>query len=121
MEVDVDQLMKQCLQDGIREAIKRSAEQYNSPLLQVFTSCIEAHKVAFRGLLDTAIQACIADESFHELIRSGVRQSLSKILVQRFGGELEKQVNTLKSDPTTRARIVLAIEEIVKERSSVVG
>jgi hypothetical protein len=39
-------------------------------------------------------------------------------LVQRFGGELEKQVNALKSDPTTRARITIAIEEIVKQKTA---
>jgi hypothetical protein len=42
---------------------------------------------------------------------------LAKVLIQRFGGEMEKQVNVLKSDPTTRARITLAIEEIVKQKT----
>lgn len=44
-----------------------------------------------------------------------MNHSLAKTLVQRFGGEIEKQVNVFKSDPTTRARITLAIEDIVKQ------
>jgi hypothetical protein len=68
-------------------------------------------------MLEQAVASCVGDPEFVESIRVAVRQSLAKTLVQRFGGELEKQVNALKSDPITRARITLALEEIVKERS----
>ena len=67
-------------------------------------------------LLSDAVKSCVGDEAFREEIKSSTRKVLAKTLVARFGGEIEKQVNALKSDPTTRARIVLAIEEIVQSK-----
>jgi len=50
----------------------------------------------------------------HFAINSRVFREIQPVDVPGLGGELEKQVNVLKSDPATRARITLAIEEIVK-------
>lgn len=51
-----------------------------------------------------------------DIFTTAVRTTLAKTLVQKFGRELEKQVNALKSDPTTRARITIVIEEIVASK-----
>lgn len=117
MDIDADQLLMNVIRDSLREAVKAKMIGYNSPLEKLITEAVTKHHAEFRRLLEDSIGSCIGNEAFREEIRSATRHSLSKILVQRFGGELEKQVNVLKSDPTTRARIVLAIEEIVKEKS----
>lgn len=69
-------------------------------------------------ILEDAIAKSLNDTAFTDSIKQAVRQSLAKTLVQKFGGELEKQVNALKSDPLTRARIVLALDEIVKTKAA---
>jgi hypothetical protein len=69
-----------------------------------------------RTLLVEGIKSALSDESFRDQIKAALRTKLAKVLIERFGGELEKQVNTLKSDPATRARITLAIEEIIKTK-----
>lgn len=116
MEIDHEKLLENAIRDGLREGIKSKLTGYNDPLNKLLNDAITARTSQLRALLDEAIAACIEDPEFRQNIREATSKTLAKTLVQRFGGELEKQVNVLKSDPTTRARITLAIEEIVKQR-----
>lgn len=113
--MDINQEIDTAIREGLRDGVKkRLADGYGSPLDKVLAEVLLANGSKFRTLIDECVATAVNDETFRESIRSAVRASLAKTLVQRFGGELEKQINALKSDPTTRARIVLALEEIVK-------
>lgn len=115
MEIDADKMLERAIQDGIRAGIEKSFSGYNSPLEKMVNTAIETHTAKFKGLLEEAIATTVTNGDFRDEIKAAVHKALAKTLVQRFGGEIEKQVNVLKSDPTTRARITLAIEEIVKQ------
>lgn len=118
--VDTDKLLLDAIRDGIREGMRQQLTRgYQNPLDALITKAIEAHGAAIRSILDDALKAATGDEEFRQQVAQQVRHKLAQVLVARFGGELEKQVNVLKSDPATRARITLAIEEIVKERAAV--
>jgi hypothetical protein len=118
IELDADQLLENAIRDGLRGCIKDKLSGYNSPLDKMLSAAFEKHKEALHTLLTESIASCVHDAHFRGDIAQAVRHSLAKTLVQRFGGEMEKQVNVLKSDPTTRARITLAIEEIVRSKAS---
>jgi hypothetical protein len=120
MEIESDKLLLNAIKDGVREGIKTKMQSsYNNPIDKMITDAITRHDGELRKMLDESLLACMSDTAFRSEIATAVRHTLAKTLVARFGGELEKQVNVLKSDPTTRARITLAIEAIVKERSAV--
>lgn len=113
----IESRVQKAIDRGIYEGVKSVLNaSYNNPLLAVINDSITDRASQLRELLETSIAATVDDPEFREQIRVEVRRSLAKQLVQRFGGELEKQVNLLKSDPTTRARITIAIEEIVKSK-----
>lgn len=118
MNIDADKLLNDAIRHGLHEAVKDKLTGYSSPLDKLIAEVIAARSGEFRQLLDDSIKSCMTDVEFRESIASAVRTSLARTLIQRFGGEMEKQVNVLKSDPSTRARITLAIEEIVKSQSS---
>lgn len=119
MEIDSDKLLENALRDGIREAVKsKMASSYNNPLDTVISEALKKHTPAFQSLIGECVAACMGDQDFRATIAASVRSTLAKTLVSRFGGELEKQVNQLKSDPATRARITLAIEDIIKRRTT---
>lgn len=113
MELDSEKLLEQAIRGALTEGMKEKL-RYNGTIDTLLKLSIEKHDAKFRSMLEDAIGSCVNDDSFREEIAGAVRTSLAKTLVQRFGGEIEKQVNALKSDPTTRARITIAIEEIVK-------
>jgi hypothetical protein len=116
MEIDTEKLLEHAVRDAIREGVVAKFKGYNSPLDKMAEEVIKRQDAPLRQILVDAIQSCVSDPTFREEIAAATRTALAKTLVQRFGGEIEKQVNALKSDPTTRARITLAIEEIVKSQ-----
>lgn len=118
-EIDSDRLLLNAIHDGVREGVKSKLTGYNSPLDKLIQQSIEQHGAELRSLLENAISSSIESADFREEITQAVNRSLAKTLIQRFGGEIEKQVNVLKSDPITRARITMAIEEIVKSQNAV--
>lgn len=109
-----------CFKTGMIEAIKRRFEQsYNNPLDKVVDQAIVDHGADVRNLVGEAVARALVSESFKQEFMAAVRTQLAKTLIQKFGGELEKVVNQLKSDPSTRARITVAIDEIIKEKTAV--
>lgn len=114
MEIDTEQLVSNAIRDGLLAAVKGMGGAYNSPFIKAVETAMGSHSSEINRLLSDSIGSCIACQGFRESVASAVRAQLAKTLVARFGGEIEKQINVLKSDPTTRARITLAIEEIVK-------
>lgn len=119
MEINADEMLKRALGDGLRGAIKsQMSTVYNSPFSKLVEASIASHSQGFREILDEALKACLNDKDFRQEIVVAIRHTLAKTLVARFGGELEKQVNVLKSDPPTRARITLAIEDIVASKAT---
>lgn len=116
MTVNPEQVFTEAIQEGLRKGIVSQLQSYNSPLSKLIESQLNERSGAIKTLLESSIQSAVGDPKFIEEIRAAVRTTLAKTLVQKFGGELEKQVNALKSDPTTRARITLAIEEIVASK-----
>lgn len=116
MSFSIEDQISNAIKDGIREGVKSKLGGYQSPLDKVIGEILTKYDGMIRTLLGGAIESAMGDEEFREQIRTQIRHKLASTLVARFGGEMEKQVNVLKSDPTTRARITLAIEQIVKER-----
>lgn len=116
MTVNADQVFTEAIQEGLRKGIVSQLQGYNSPLSKLIETQLAERSGAIKALMESSIQSAVGDPLFVEEIQAAVRTTLAKTLVQKFGGELEKQINALKSDPTTRARITLAIEEIVATR-----
>lgn len=114
--LDLQAEIGKAIQDGIRKGIiDRLTSSYGAnPITGVIESILKQQEVALRDLFESSFTSAMQDQQFRDEIQSAIRSVLAKTLVSRFGGELEKRVNDLKSDPTTRARITLAIEEIVK-------
>lgn len=117
-DLDIGAELLQAVKNGIGKAVTEKMSGYNSPLDKLLGTVVSDQSSAIGKLLTDSIQSALKDETFREHIASAVRTKLAGTLIQRFGGEMEKQVNALKSDPTTRARITLAIEEIVKQHSA---
>jgi hypothetical protein len=108
-------VLKQGLQQAVKDKLCNS--NYNNPLDKLLDGIVQAQGAEIKKLLTEAIASAMRDTDFRQQIAVAVRHKLAKTLIERFGGEMEKQVNMLKSDPMTRAKITLAIEEIVNERS----
>ena len=112
--MDIQKLVEQTVKESIAAAVQTKLGAYGSPLDAIIADVIKQHDGPIRSLLLDSIGSAFRDDGFRGTVASAVRAKLARTLIERFGGELEKQVNQLKSDPLTRARITTAIDEIVK-------
>ncbi len=108
--IDFDKIVKDGIRQGISDKLKSS---YSNPLDKLIENAIKVEEIQLKKLLIDSINNIVSEADFRKEIYDALRKNLAKILIQRFGGELEKQVNVLKSDPATRAKITLVIEEAV--------
>lgn len=113
--MDIDKTLIAAVHDGIREGLKTKLMGYKSPVDGIVTAALDRETPALRELLVSSISSAIGDPDFQEQVRKQVRVRLAKKLIERFGGEMERQINTLKSDPATRAKITVAIDDIVSD------
>ena len=99
--------------ESIAKAIESELIGYNKPLSDLTKRVIQDHEVELYSLLNGEFSNLLRRGDFKTALKKALTEKLAKVLIARMGGELESRVNELKSDPTTRARITLAIEEIV--------
>lgn len=100
---------------AIVEAVGKELTGYNKPLTNYVNEVLENHKSDFMSLIDNEVSTMLKAPEFKVALSKALNEKLAKVLVSRLGGELEKQVNELKSNPETRAKITLAISRIMEE------
>ena len=101
--------------ETIAKAIESELVGYNKPLSDLTKRVIQANEAELYKLLNDEFSSLLRHNDFKKTLKKALNEKLAKVLVARMGGELESRVNELKSNPSTRARITLAIEEIVKQ------
>ena len=104
----------QSINVAMGKAIESELVGYNKPLSLLTARVIEAHQDDLFKVIDCEVSKLIGGDDFRSVIKEQLNKKLAKTLIDRMGGELEKQVNTLKQNPQTRARITLAINDIIE-------
>jgi len=66
-------------------------------------------------LISDGFAELLTAESFRVALKKAFNEKLAKVLVSRMGGEIEKQVNELKGNLVTRAKITTAINKVIEE------
>lgn len=100
---------------AIYESIQKMlANDYRGPVFEAVKSVGEKHQDKLEKIVETAYLSVLDSKSFEASVIRAMNDKLARNLVSGLGGEIEKRVNELKADPTTRAKITLAISEIVK-------
>lgn len=112
-----EKLIFYAVRDAIREGIKdKLSKSYDNPLFKLVEDCIKRRSQEISSIIDDAIVKCVCGtySNFKEQFMEEAQRIIAKQLIAKFSGEIEKTVNILKSDPSTRAKITLAVDECVK-------
>lgn len=111
----MEELIVSTARKAIKESIIKNLTDYNSPFSKMVKDVIADHEAEFKVLLNDEVSNLLQSKGFKDTLKDALHTKLAKVLVSRLGGELEKRVNELKQSPTTRAKIILAINKIVEE------
>ena len=113
--MDMQVQILSAVEKAMEGAISSELCGYDKPLNILVSSVIDSHREEITNIIDSEVSTLIGGTEFRGIIKSELNKNLAKVLIQRMGGELEKQVNVLKQNPQTRAKITLAISSIIDE------
>ncbi len=108
------ELLTEC-EKVIGKAVESALTSYNSPLIKAVNSALEDQSGALNNIANKSVSQLVESEEFRVVMESEMKKKLARVLISNFGGELEKSVNKLKQDPTTRAKITMAIDGVIND------
>jgi hypothetical protein len=101
--------------DAVQEAISKVlVEGYESPLKKFISFVLDRRQGEFHTLIDGELGKILDCEDFKLEFRRALNEKLARLLVSGIGGQLEKQVNELRHNPATKAKITLAITNVIE-------
>lgn len=113
--MDLEQAILQAAKNGLSDAFNKELVGYNKPLSLLTQKVIEKHQGVIFSLIDDEVVKLIGGDDFKLALKDELNRKLARTLIERMGGELESRVNELKQNPETRAKITLAISQIIRE------
>ena len=107
-------LLAQC-EKTIDKCITDALSAYNSPLKDAVNSALSTHRDALHELASKSVAELVNSEEFKQSMKLEMQRKLAKVLISQYGGEIEKTVGQLKADPTSRAKMTLAIDSVMED------
>lgn len=110
--MDIDKQIQEVLTSSIREAARKNLEGFNSPLEPIIKRVVAKKELEIEKLLEESLSFCFQGD-FREDIKLAATHKLAKVLISKMESEIDKKANELRTNPTFRAKLTLAIEDIV--------
>jgi len=92
---------------GLEKAIAQELVGYDKPLSKLTSRVLEDNSDALYGLINREFSVLLNGEGFRLALKQALNKKLAQTLIDRMGGELEKQVNKLKSNLQRLGRLPL--------------
>ena len=108
------ELLAQC-EKAIDKSITDALGSYSSPLMEAVRSALSDHKETLYMLASESVAELVNSEDFKQTMKIEMKRKLAKVLISQYGGEIEKTVGQLKANPTSRAKITMAIDSVMTD------
>jgi len=112
LEKDILSSVQVALHKAIIEALHGG---YNSPVAKLCSEVVEDNKQQLKELVQEQFSFFLTDTSFKAELKESLNKRLAKVIIGRMGGAIEKRVNELNRDPTTRAKLTVAISSCMED------
>ncbi len=113
---------KQVLQVAIEaiqeKVIERFSSSYNSPLNKLIDECFTEHEGILRKIVQDTLTGVFGDVQFKVIVKEEFMRKVAKNLIGKMEGTVERAADKLRQDETLKARMILAIENIINEQTS---
>lgn len=112
-KLDLEKETIRSIQSSLQEAIKSQLTGYNSPLSK-FVGCVLTEKEEeLKGIMREVLSEITASKDFKKGLKEAFLHKVSRTLVDNLDGSVKQAVDSLRQDPTVKARIVLAVQAII--------
>lgn len=103
------------VRDALLSKVGERLNNYNSPLNLVIDNIIKESEPELADLVKNALLLSIKDKQFVANVNEEFKHKVAKTLVGKMEGSVEKAADKLRNNPAMRARMIIAIEEMIKE------
>ena len=110
LEEEILNATKTILINGIK-----SLDGYNNPTKSLVNSVIKEYEPSISIIFKDAIEKTIRSDNFKEVLQKLIAQRIVRELVGQSESSIARIVQKMKQDETFRARLTLAIDNIVTE------
>ena len=93
----------------------KSLDGYNNPTKSLVNSVIKEYEPSISLLFKNAVETTIRSDNFKEELQKLISQRIVRELVSQSESSIARIVQKMKQDETFRARLTLAIDNIVTE------
>jgi len=115
LEAEVFRVIKSAIGDSVRKHL----DDYNSPLKTMTHDAIKVHDAQLRKFIYDAVGQVFLDAQFVKQTKEAIKHKVARELTATFGeGIFKRAIDSMKADPTLKARCILAIENIVNEATA---
>ena len=111
----IERKIENVIDAAVLQGVNSFLSGYNSPLHPIINTVIDKNKGAIQTKMESYLTHIIADEEFDRVAGEQIKKMAAKLLVAKFNGEMEKRINDLRSDSAFRAKMTIAIDDLVKE------
>ena len=113
---EFEKLVLSNLNVAINECVKAKLIGYGSPLEKMTDEVVQSYTPQLRDIVHEALGQTINHEDFKDAVRTAFDHKLARVMVDHLASSIDKAVNAIKSDPTLKARMILAVEQIINEK-----
>ena len=113
---NLEQDVLKAIQVAVGAAINSTLTGYNSPLNKLVTDVVNKHTGELRDTIEDSFSKVILTDEFKESVNNAFNHKLARILVDKLEGAIEKRANELRSDPTMKAKMIIAIEGLINHK-----
>ena len=110
LEEEILNATKTILINGIK-----TLDGYNNPTKSIVNSVIKEYEPSISIIFKDAIEKTIQSDNFKEVLQKLIAQRIVRELVGQSESSIARIVQKMKQDETFRARLTLAVDNIVTE------
>lgn len=115
LPVTLEQDILHTAQKAVGEAIKTCLTGYSSPMSKLVTSVIDENSTFLRQVISDSFNTVIRTEDFKRSIVNAFSHKVSRSIISNNDGLFDKVANELKQDSVFKAKMALAVSNVVNE------
>jgi hypothetical protein len=113
--ITLEQDILHTAQKAINDSIKSCLSSYGSPLIKLVESVVSENSSELRGIISDSFKTVIRTEEFKSSIVNAFSHKVARTIISNNDGLFDKVANELKQDAVFKAKMALAVSNVVDE------
>jgi len=115
LPVSLEQDILKTAQRAIGESISKVMTGYDSPLVKLVKSVVDENSSTLRVIISDSFKQVISTDEFKQSIVSAFSHKVARTIISNNDGLFDKVSNELKQDSVFKARMAMAVSNVVEE------